>query len=216
MAAGANACVLHYGANNARIDDGDLILIDAGCEFDSYAADITRTFPANGKFSAPQQAMYELVLAAQSAALQHAIVGTRYIDGHNAAVRVLTQGMLDHGLLDKNQVGSLDDAISSNAFRQFYMHGTGHWIGMDVHDVGNYREAQAPSDDAEKPYRLLQAGMALTIEPGIYIRPTKGVPEKFWDIGIRIEDDIIVTEQGPLNLSQDTPKTIAEIEAACK
>ncbi|PRC93753.1 aminopeptidase P N-terminal domain-containing protein [Solimicrobium silvestre] len=212
VATGANACVLHYSANNAKITDGDLILIDAGCEFDSYASDVTRTFPANGKFNAPQKTLYELVLAAQSAALAHAKIGARYIDGHNAAIQVLTQGMLDTGLLDKNKVGSLEDAISSNAYRQFYMHGTGHWIGMDVHDVGNYRVTTAQNGTEEKPYRQLQAGMAITIEPGIYVRPAEGVPEQFWNIGIRIEDDIIITENGPLNLSRDTPKTVAEIE----
>lgn len=213
VAAGAAACVLHYNANNAQIKDGDLVLIDAGCEFDSYASDVTRTFPANGKFSAPQQALYELVLAAQSAALTHAKVGARYMDGHNAAVQVLTQGMLDTGLLDKNKVGSLEDAITNKAYNQFYMHGTGHWIGMDVHDVGNYRES---SDAEEKPYRLLQVGMAITIEPGIYVRPAESVPEQFWNIGIRIEDDIVITENGPLNLSRETPKTVAEIEATMK
>jgi len=217
VAAGAASCVLHYNANNAQIKNGDLVLIDAGCEFDSYASDVTRTFPANGKFSAPQQALYELVLAAQSAALTHANIGARYIDGHNAAVQVLTQGMLDTGLLDKNKVGSLEDAITSNAYRQFYMHGTGHWIGMDVHDVGNYREvAETASEGGEKPYRRLQAGMAITVEPGIYVRPAEGVPEQFWNIGIRIEDDIIITEHGPLNLSRETPKTVAEIEAVMK
>jgi Xaa-Pro aminopeptidase len=216
VAAGANACVLHYNANNASIKNGDLVLIDAGCEFDSYASDVTRTFPANGKFSAPQQALYEVVLAGQSAALTHANIGARYQDGHNAAVRVLTQGMLDTGLLDKNKVGSLEDAITNNAYRQFYMHGTGHWIGMDVHDVGNYRESVAPAGTEEKPYRQLQAGMAITIEPGIYVRPAEGVPEQFWNIGIRIEDDIVITENGPLNLSRETPKTVAEIETIMK
>jgi len=216
VAAGANSCVLHYNANNARINDGDLVLIDAGCEFDSYASDVTRTFPVNGKFSAPQQALYELVLAAQTAALTHATIGARYQDGHNAAVRVLAQGMLDTGLLDKNKVGSLEDAISNAAYRQFYMHGTGHWIGMDVHDVGYYRDASASSTTEEKPYRQLQAGMAITIEPGIYVRPAEGVPEQFWNIGIRIEDDIVITENGPLNLSRETPKTVAEIEAIMK
>ena len=228
VAAGANACVLHYNANNAQIKDGDLILIDAGCEFDSYASDITRTFPANGRFSGPQQALYEIVLASQQAALSHAIIGARYMDGHNAAVRVLTQGMLDTGLLDANRVGTVDDAIHQNAFRQFYMHGTGHWIGLDVHDVGHYREVNrhvsaSVADSAssalapvEKPWRTLQAGMALTIEPGIYVRPAQGVPEQFWNIGIRIEDDIVITENGPLNLSRDTPKTVAEIESVMK
>jgi len=216
VAAGANACVLHYSANNANIKDGDIILIDAGCEFDSYASDVTRSFPANGKFSKPQTELYELVLAAQNAALEHAIVGARYMDGHNAAIQVLTQGMLDAGLLNKDKVGSLQDAISSNAYRQFYMHGTGHWIGMDVHDVGNYRDPATRRSAEEKPYRQLQAGMALTIEPGIYVRPAEGVPEQYWNIGIRIEDDIIITEQGPLNLSADTPKTVKEIEAVMK
>lgn len=216
VASGASACVLHYNANNALIKDGDLVLIDAGCEFNGYASDITRTFPANGKFSAPQQALYELVLAAQSAALEHANIGARYQDGHHAAVRVLTQGMLDNGLLDKNKVGSLEDAITTHAYRQFYMHGTGHWIGMDVHDVGCYRDASIPAGDQERPYRQLQAGMAITIEPGIYVRPAEGVPEQFWNIGIRIEDDIVITESGPLNLSRETPKTVAEIEAIMK
>lgn len=215
VAAGSNACTLHYSANNAKIRDGDLILIDAGCEFNSYASDVTRTFPASGKFSAPQQQLYELVLAAQTAALQHAQVGARYQDGHQAAIRVLTQGMLDCGLLDTNKVGSIDDAVQNGAFRQFYMHGTGHWIGMDVHDVGDYRDPDsAPGED--RPYRKLQPGMAITIEPGIYIRPAEGVPEQFWNIGIRIEDDIIVTENGPLNLSIDAPKTVSEIESVMR
>jgi Xaa-Pro aminopeptidase len=216
VASGANTCVLHYSANNAKIKDGDLILIDAGCEFDSYASDVTRTFPANGKFSKPQKTLYELVLAAQSAALSHARIGARYMDGHNAAINVLTQGMLDTGLLDKHKVGSLEDAIASNAYRQFYMHGTGHWIGMDVHDVGNYRDPGCPPGTEEKLYRPLQAGMAITIEPGIYIRPAEGVPEQYWNIGIRIEDDIVITDKGPLNLSVDTPKTVKEIEAVMK
>ncbi|MDO8651282.1 MAG: aminopeptidase P N-terminal domain-containing protein [Undibacterium sp.] len=214
VAAGANACVLHYQSNAAPIQDGDLILIDAGCEFDSYASDITRTFPANGRFSPAQKTLYELVLAAQQAALTCAHPGAGYMDGHTAAVRVLTQGMLDTGLLDKNKVGSLDDAIASNAFRQFYMHGTGHWLGLDVHDVGDYRVATKV--DAERPYRKLEAGMAITVEPGIYVRPAAGVPEEFWHIGIRIEDDILITADGHLNLSRDTPKTVAEIEAEMK
>jgi Xaa-Pro aminopeptidase len=218
VAAGANACVLHYNANNAKISDGDLVLIDAGCEFGSYASDVTRTFPANGKFSTSQRVLYELVLAAQAAALEHAKIGARYQDGHDAAVRVLTQGMLDTGLLNKDKVGFPEDAIANSAYRQFYMHGTGHWIGLDVHDVGFYRDVSAvvSADTKEKPYRKLQAGMALTIEPGIYVRPAEGVPEQFWHIGIRIEDDILITENGPLNLSRETPKTVAEIEAIMK
>lgn len=210
VATGGNACILHYQSNQAQIQDGDLVLIDAGCEYDSYASDITRTFPANGKFSAAQQRLYEIVLAAQQAAMDCARPGSRYMDGHHAAVRVLTQGMLDTGLLDKNKAGSLDDAISSSAYRQFYMHGTGHWLGLDVHDVGNYRENEKVGD--EKPYRLLQAGMVITIEPGIYVRPAEGVPQEYWNNGIRIEDDILITADGHLNLSRDTPKTVAEIE----
>jgi Xaa-Pro aminopeptidase len=211
VAAGANACILHYQSNAARIKDGDLILIDAGCEFDSYASDITRTFPANGKFSPAQKTLYELVLTAQAAALACARPGAGYMEGHHAAVRVLTQGMLETGLLDKNLVGNLDDAIASMAYRQFYMHGTGHWIGLDVHDVGDYREVHKVG--TERPYRKLQAGMVFTIEPGIYVRPQVGVPEQYWNLGIRIEDDILITAEGHLNLSRDTPKSVAEIEA---
>ncbi|MES2037859.1 MAG: aminopeptidase P N-terminal domain-containing protein [Pseudomonadota bacterium] len=219
VATGANTCILHYQSNQAQIKEGDLVLIDAGCEFDSYASDITRTFPANGKFSPAQKRLYEIVLASQQAALEYARPGSQYMDGHNAAVRVLTQGMLDTGLLDKNKVGSLDDAIASAAFRQFYMHGTGHWLGLDVHDVGDYRTTEKTAEKTEektadtRPYRKLQPGMVITIEPGIYVRPAEGVPQEYWNIGIRIEDDILVTAGGHLNLSRDTPKTVAEIEA---
>ncbi|MBC3869821.1 Xaa-Pro aminopeptidase [Undibacterium oligocarboniphilum] len=211
VASGANACVLHYQNNQSQIRDGELLLIDAGCEFDSYAADITRTFPANGRFSKAQQTLYELVLAAQQAALDCVRPGVRYMDGHHAAVRVLTQGMLDTGLLNKNQVGDVDDAIASQAYRQFYMHGTGHWLGLDVHDVGQYREPDQQGD--ERPYRHLEPGMVMTIEPGLYVRPAEGVPEIYWNTGIRIEDDILITPEGYLNLTRDTPKTVAEIES---
>ncbi|MES2070343.1 MAG: aminopeptidase P N-terminal domain-containing protein [Pseudomonadota bacterium] len=211
VAAGANACVLHYQSNNAQIRDGDLVLIDAGCELDSYASDITRTFPANGKFSGPQKTLYELVLASQQAALACAHPGSRYMDGHDAAIRVLTEGMLETGLLARDKVGSVDDVIASGAFRQFYMHGTGHWLGLDVHDSGSYRETEKVGD--EKPWRKLEAGMVITIEPGIYVRPAEGVPEQYWNLGIRIEDDVLITTDGHLNLSRDTPKTVAEIEA---
>lgn len=214
VATGSNACVLHYRAGASVLKDGDLVLIDAGCEFDSYASDITRTYPANGKFSAPQKIMYELVLAAQSAALDAIRPGNRFIDPHNAAIRVLAQGMLDTGLLDKNKTGGLDDVIANGDFRQFYMHKTGHWIGMDVHDVGDYREAgEAGPTSQEKPSRILRPGMVMTVEPGIYIRPAAGVPEEFWNIGIRIEDDVLVTESGYENFSHAAPKTVAEIEA---
>lgn len=214
VATGANACVLHYRASDAEIKDGDLILIDAGCELDSYASDITRTFPANGRFSGPQKALYEIVLAAQYAAIAETKPGKRFIDGHDAAVRVLAQGMLDTGLLDKNKVGSLDDVIEKGAFRQFYMHRTGHWLGMDVHDVGEYRELDKAG--GEKPWRTLQPGMMLTIEPGIYVRPEPGVPEQFWNIGIRIEDDALVTENGCDIITDAAPKTVADIEAVMK
>ncbi len=208
VAAGANACVLHYNLNNAQSRDGDLILIDAGCEFDSYAADITRTYPVNGRFSAPQRILYELVLDAQAAALAAIRPGLPYSGMHDAALRVLTQGMLDLALLDKSKFASVDDAIAERAQQQFYMHGTGHWLGLDVHDVGAYRDVNVEG----KPSRALQPGMALTVEPGIYVRPAEGVPEQFWNIGIRIEDDVLVTADGYTILSTAAPKTVAEIE----
>ncbi|MFL9879396.1 Xaa-Pro aminopeptidase [Herbaspirillum rhizosphaerae] len=211
VATGANACVLHYRASDAELKDGDLVLIDAGCELDSYASDITRTFPANGKFSGPQKELYEIVLAAQDAAIAETRPGKRFMDGHDAAVRVLAQGMLDTGLLDKSKVGSLDDVIAKGDYRQFYMHRTGHWLGMDVHDVGEYRD---PVDsNGDKPWRTLQPGMVLTVEPGIYVRPAEGVPEKYWNIGIRIEDDAHVTPDGCEILTTAVPNKVAEIEA---
>ena len=210
VAAGANACVLHYIANNAQSRDGDLILIDAGCELDGYASDITRTFPVNGTFTEPQRQLYELVLASQQAALAAARPGQIYTSMHDAALRVLAAGMLDLGLLDKSVVGSVDDVIAERLHQQFYMHGTGHWLGMDVHDVGAYRDVHAEG----KPSRPLQAGMVVTVEPGIYVRPAAGVPERFWGIGIRIEDDVLITADGQRILSDNAPKTVAEIEAA--
>jgi Xaa-Pro aminopeptidase len=213
VATGANACVLHYRASDAEIKDGDLVLIDAGCELDGYASDITRSFPANGKFSGPQKALYEIVLAAQAAAIAEIRPGKRFMDGHDAAVRVLAQGMLDTGLLDADKVGTLEDVIEKGAYRQFYMHRTGHWLGMDVHDVGEYREGAAGED---RPWRKLQPGMALTVEPGIYVRPGEGVPEQFWNIGIRIEDDAVVTDKGCEIITDGVPKTVADIEALMK
>lgn len=213
VAAGKNACILHYSANNAKSCDGDLILIDAGCELDGYAADITRTWPVNGRFSGPQKALYELVLAAQEAALQQARVGKQYMDGHEAAVKVLAQGMLDLQLLDANKVGNLQDVIDKQAYRKFYMHGTGHWLGLDVHDAGHYHQSGSIESGKTRPYRHLQENMVLTIEPGIYVRPAEGVPEQFWDIGIRIEDDVLITADGPRVLSQEAPKSVSEIEA---
>jgi Xaa-Pro aminopeptidase len=214
VATGANACVLHYRAGDAILKPNDLVLIDAGCELDSYASDITRTFPANGKFTAAQRELYDIVLASQEAAIAHTAPGKRFMDGHDAAVRVLTQGMLDTGLLDKNVVGSVDDAIAEGAYRQFYMHRTGHWLGMDVHDVGNYRDAEDASGN--KPWRTLEIGMVLTIEPGIYVRPAPGVPEKYWDIGIRIEDDAYITANGCEILTSAVPNRADDIEALMK
>jgi Xaa-Pro aminopeptidase len=208
VAAGANACVLHYAAGGLAARDGDLVLIDAGCELDGYAADISRTFPVNGRFSPPQRQLYDVVLAAQSAALQAVAPGRPYQDIHAAALRVLAAGMLDAGLLDRQKAGGVDDVIADKSYLQFYMHGTGHWLGMDVHDVGAYRELDAPG----RPSRPLRPGMTLTVEPGLYVRPAPGVPERFWHIGIRIEDDVLVTDAGHEILSTAAPKSVADIE----
>ncbi|NGZ86968.1 Xaa-Pro aminopeptidase [Duganella aceris] len=207
VAAGANACVLHYSANNAQSRDGDLILIDAGCEFDGYASDITRTWPVNGRFSEPQKRLYQLVLSAQAAALKAIAPGLPYAGAHEAAVQVLAQGMLDLGLLDKDKHGGVADVIADKRHLQFYMHGTGHWLGMDVHDVGQYRDTAA----AGKPSRALKPGMVVTVEPGIYVRPADGVPEEYWNTGIRIEDDVLITADGHAILSS-APRTVADIE----
>ncbi|WP_018078084.1 aminopeptidase P N-terminal domain-containing protein [Thiobacillus denitrificans] len=203
VASGANACVLHYVFNNQPLADGDLLLIDAAAEFGSYAADITRTFPVNGRFSAAQKDAYELVLAAQAAAIGEVRPGSPWNAPHEAAVRVLTQGMVDLGLL----AGSVDGLIESNAYNRFYMHRTGHWLGMDVHDAGEYK--------LHGEWRPLVPGMTLTVEPGLYIRPADDVPEAFWNIGIRIEDDVAVTTSG-CEVMTSPPKTIAEIEAWMK
>jgi Xaa-Pro aminopeptidase len=208
VASGDKACVLHYSANNAQLRDGDLVLIDAGCEFDSYASDITRTFPVNGRFTQAQKTLYELVLRAQGAALQAIVPGRPYSDVHEAALKVLAEGMLDVGLLDKAAWGSVDNVLAERAYTPFYMHGTGHWLGLDVHDTGSYRDLALEG----KPSRALVPGMALTVEPGIYVRPGPGVPEQFWNIGIRIEDDVIVGEAGARVLSGAAPKTVDEIE----
>jgi Xaa-Pro aminopeptidase len=209
VAAGANSCILHYNTNNAQTKDGDLVLIDAGCELDSYASDITRTWPVNGRFSGPQKALYELVLASQQAAFEAVAPGRQYSDFHNAALRVLTQGMLDLGLIDKDKHATVEDAISERAYLQFYMHGTGHWLGLDVHDVGQYRDTTVEA----KPSRALQPGMVLTVEPGIYVRPAESVPEQYWNIGIRIEDDVVVTADGCRVLTGSAPRQVDEIEA---
>jgi Xaa-Pro aminopeptidase len=225
VAAGANACVLHYRADVAPVRAGELVLIDAGCELDGYASDITRTFPADGKFSGPQRALYDIVLASQEAAAAVTKPGARFTDPHEAAVKVLAQGMLDVGLLDKNKVGSVEDVIEKRAYFPFYMHRTGHWLGMDVHDCGSYVEPSEVGQVSERkdplsgeiiknrPSRVLQPGMVLTLEPGLYVRPGEGVPEKFHNIGIRIEDDAIVTPTGCDLISRGVPVKADEIEA---
>lgn len=225
VAAGANACVLHYRADTAPVRPGELVLIDAGCELEGYASDITRTFPADGHFRGPQRALYELVLAAQQAAVAATRPGARFADAHEAAVRVLTQGLLDEGLLKREQVGTLDDAIEQRAYFRFYMHRTGHWLGLDVHDVGSYVEPTeigqaSPRRDPlsgetilDRPARILRPGMVLTIEPGLYVRPAEDVPPAFWNIGIRIEDDAVVTEDGCELITREVPVQPDAIEA---
>lgn len=208
VAAGANTCVLHYPAGHAEARDGDLVLIDAACEVDGYAADITRTFPANGRFSPEQRAVYDVVLAAQLAAIERIRPGEEHVAAHDAATRVLAQGLIDLGLLS----GSLDGTLESKAYRQFFMHRTGHWLGLDVHDVGDYREPGAPREGSERPWRRLRPGMVTTVEPGLYIRPAPNVNERFHHIGIRIEDDVAVTEDGAEVLSADAPKAPDDIE----
>lgn len=202
---GANACILHYTENNAALRDGDLVLIDAGGEFAGYGADITRSFPVNGRFSSAQQALYEVVLAAQLAAIDCVRAGRSYNDYHAAAVQVLSQGLLDLGLLH----GELNEAIATEAYKPFYMHKTGHWLGMDVHDVGAYKTATSGRLD----WRPLEAGMVLTVEPGLYVAAGSDCDERWWDIGIRIEDDVCVTNAEPEVFTTGVPKTVAEIEA---
>ena len=201
VAGGANACVLHYVDNDHLLHDGELLLIDAGCELDGYASDITRTFPVNGRFSGAQREVYEMVLAAQDAAREATRPGAHWNEPHDAAVKVLAQGMLDLGLIK----GSLDGVLENGDYRRFYMHRTGHWLGMDVHDAGEYK--------LDGEWRALQEGMVLTIEPGCYIRAAADVPEHLWNIGIRIEDDAVVTAKGCELITADVPKTIADIEA---
>ena len=225
VAAGANACVLHYRADAAPIRDGELVLIDAGCELDGYASDITRTFPANGRFTGPQRTLYELVLASQQAAVAATKPGARFTDPHDATVKVLTQGMLDLGLIDKQQHGTLDDAIANRAYFAHYMHRTGHWLGMDVHDCGSYVEPSEIGQVSERkdplsgelikdrPSRILRPGMVLTIEPGLYVRPSDKIPKEFWNIGIRIEDDAVVTDAGCELITRDVPVAPDAIEA---
>ena len=199
---GANACVLHYRANNAPLGDGDLLLIDAGAEYECYASDITRTFPINGRFSPEQRAIYEIVLAAQAAAIDEVRAGRPFDAYHDAAVRVITRGLVKLGLLE----GSLEKNLREHAYRRFYMHKTGHWLGLDVHDVGDYR--------VDGEFRVLEPGMVVTVEPGIYIAPeSKKVPARWRGIGVRIEDDVVVTRGDPEILSGDVPRDPDEIEA---
>ncbi len=202
VAGGANACTLHYNANNAVLNNGDLLLIDAGCELDGYASDITRTFPVNGQFSAVQRDVYELVLTAQLAAIEVANTRHHWNAPHEAALKVLAQGFIDFGLCE----GSLDHVIESGSYRQFYMHRTGHWLGLDVHDAGEYKTRAGD-------WMPLKPGHVLTVEPGCYIRPAENVPEHFWNIGIRIEDDVLITAEGCDVLSKDAVKTVTDIEA---
>ncbi|WP_029134704.1 Xaa-Pro aminopeptidase [Sedimenticola selenatireducens] len=199
---GANGCILHYVENSAELQSGDLLLIDAGCEYEYYASDITRTFPVNGRFSPEQKALYELVLKSQAAAIEQVRPGNHWNDPHDAVVKVITKGLVELGIL-KGRVSSL---IKKEAYRPFYMHRAGHWLGMDVHDVGDYK--------IDGKWRLLEPGMVLTVEPGLYIPAgSKGVAKKWWNIGIRIEDDVLVTKDGHDILSKDVPKSVEEIEA---
>ena len=201
VAGGANGCVLHYVFNHAALREGELLLIDAGCELDGYASDITRTFPVNGRFSPAQRDAYEIVLAAQAAAMKSVRPGRAWIEPHDAAVRVLAQGMIDLKLLS----GSLDEVLEKETYRRFYMHRTGHWLGLDVHDAGEYRRGGK--------WRALEPGMALTVEPGLYIRSADDVPEPLRNIGIRVEDDVVVTQEACEVLTAEAPKGVAEIEA---
>jgi len=201
VAGGANACVLHYVANDAPLADGTLLLIDAGCELDGYAADITRSFPVGGRYSGAQREVYELVLAAQAAAIAEVRAGKPWNAPHDAAVKVLAQGMLDLKLLE----GSLDAVLEKETYKRYYMHRTGHWLGLDVHDAGDYKRAGA--------WRALAPGNVLTVEPGLYIRAAADVPERLHDIGVRIEDDVLVAAGGCEVLTAAAPKAVAEIEA---
>jgi Xaa-Pro aminopeptidase len=203
VASGPNACVLHYNDSNRQMKDGDLVLIDAGCEYEGYASDITRTFPVNGKFSGPQRDVYEAVLNAQLACMAVLKVGNPFHKYHDVATESLAQSMLDLGLLK----GSLAQVLEEKTYMKFYMHRAGHWIGMDVHDAGAYR--------VKGISQMLRAGMVITNEPGLYIRPDKDVPEHFWNIGVRIEDDVLITANGNENMTVLAPKTVADVEAAC-
>ncbi len=205
VGAGDNGCILHYHENDAQIKDGDLVLIDAGCELDHYASDITRTFPANGKFSKEQQALYEIVLESQYAAIKTIKPGSHWNTAHDTTVQVITQGLRDLGLLD----GEVKELIETEAYKAFYMHRAGHWLGMDVHDVGDYKVGGE--------WRVLEEGMVMTVEPGIYVSPhNSNVARKWRGIGIRIEDDVVVTRKSCDVLTDGVPKTVADIEKLMK
>ena len=202
VGSGKNGCILHYTENRDVIKDGDLVLIDAGCELEYYAADITRTFPANGKFSKAQKELYEVVLKAQLDAIKTIKPGSHWNEAHDVTVKVITKGLMDLGLLK----GTLNKLIAKEAYKDFYMHRAGHWLGMDVHDVGDYKVGDE--------WRVLEEGMVMTVEPGIYVAPDNTKVAKKWrGIGIRIEDDVVVTKEGCEVLTADVPKTIEDIEA---
>jgi Xaa-Pro aminopeptidase len=202
IGSGGNSCILHYQANNRRMSDGDLLLVDAGCEYDYYASDVTRTYPVNGRFTPEQRAVYEVVLEAHEAALAAVAPGNGWIQPHDAAIRAVTRGLKKIGLLE----GSVPSLIRTRAYQKFFMHRTGHWLGMDVHDVGEYK--------IDDQWRVLEPGMALTVEPGIYIpEGMRGVPKRWWNIGVRIEDDVLVTRDGAEVLSRDLPRDPDVIEA---
>ncbi len=196
VASGANACILHHRASSRILQKNELILIDAGCEFNGYASDITRTFPVSGKFTKAQKLIYEIVLLAQRAAIQRIKLGEKYDAPHEAAVRSITQNLINVGLIKSR---SVDEAIEKQEYKKFYMHRTGHWLGLDVHDVGSYNTS-------------LKKNMVLTVEPGVYIRPSKNIPREFWNIGIRIEDDVIVKEKGCELISREVPVELDEVE----
>lgn len=202
VAGGENACILHYVENDAVLRNGDLLLIDAGAEYQCYASDISRTFPVNGRFSGEQKALYEIVIDAQEAAFEKCSAGHTWDEPHQAAVRVISQGLIDEGLLQ----GSLDDVLENKRYSQFYMHRTGHWLGMDVHDVGDYQ--------VEDDWRELEQGMVFTVEPGIYVSASSDVDERWHNIGIRVEDNVLVQKDGYENFTEAAPKTVADIEAA--
>ena len=205
VAGGANACTLHYNANNCVLNNGELLLIDAGCELDGYASDITRTFPVNGKFSPAQKDLYELVLAAQLAAIDAAKPNNHWNAPHETALEVLVQGFIDFKLCK----GSKEEVLGNGSYRQFYMHRTGHWLGLDVHDAGDYK-------DKAGNWAILAVGNTLTVEPGCYVRPADNVPEHFWNIGIRIEDDVLITKMGNEVLTKNAVKSVADIEYLMK